>query len=38
MSDPLRGGGLSGQRVEWFGRGEALADLVVHLPFAQHVH
>jgi hypothetical protein len=30
--------GLCGQGVELFGRGEALLDAVVQLPFSQHVH
>jgi hypothetical protein len=34
----VAGGGLRGQRVELFGRGEALLDPTRKLPFAQHVH
>ena len=36
---PLPAGGLGGQRVEQFGRGEALVSLLNHqLSFPDHVH
>jgi hypothetical protein len=31
-------GGLRGQRGELFGRGETLADPIIHLAFVQHVY
>ncbi len=35
---PLSAGGLRGEGVELFGRGEALLNSVFQLPFSQHVH